>query len=174
MVPKLSDFLMAVGFSIILGFPGHLAIGQVQWQFQNNCDIPGSSLESLKKSSKIECQAACEGQEKCRAFVYVTGWQRCFLKEQGVKKATIRFVSGDLSADKNRSFEASKMKMDHDHTGKDLGQVVLDQADACGLACQARSDCHAFTYIEGYRVCWLKAAGGRLIEKVFQCGVIKS
>ncbi len=137
------------------------------WQSKDNCDIPLPSIKEDKKTSLEECQKTCEGFSGCKGLVYVTGWQKCFLKASSEKRANIRFISGELN--EGRVYEKGSFKVDHDHSGKDIERLVLADADECGQACAAKTECQSFTLIEGYRVCWLKKKGGRLNPKVFQC-----
>lgn len=141
------------------------------WEIKDQCDVPSYSLKTLKSVTQDECQQGCEGEKDCKGFVYVTGWKRCLLKGDMKKQAKLRFVSGELS-DK-RTFDAASLKLDHDHSGKDLERQVINRAEDCGKACEANGDCQAFTYLDGYHVCWLKAKGGALTEKVFRCGIKK-
>lgn len=141
------------------------------WEGKANCDSPSDSLKTLKTATQDECRKSCEAEKDCRGIVYVTGWKRCLLKAQLQKQAHVKFISGELND--QHVFEATALKPDHDHSGKDLERKVFDRPEECGQACQGRADCQAFTYIEGYRVCWLKAKGGRLSEKVFHCGLRK-
>ncbi|HYX31471.1 MAG TPA: PAN domain-containing protein [Oligoflexus sp.] len=150
-------------------------LGQAEgtnWDFKENCDVPSESFQTLKSVSQEECQRTCDNEKNCKGFVYITGWKRCLLKDQMQKQARLRFISGEL--DEKRGFEASRLKLDSDHSGKDLERKVLDQPEMCADACKGRADCQAFTFLEGYRVCWLKAAGGRLSEKIFHCGMKKT
>jgi hypothetical protein len=87
------------------------------------------------------------------------------------RTASLRFISGEL--DTKRGFDPGNLRVDSDHTGKDLERKVLDKPEMCAKACGDRQDCAAFTFLEGYRVCWLKAGGGRFLAKVFHCGTKK-
>lgn len=168
---KKNRLLFLLFVSTIWISPVNKLAAQVQWQLSKNCDLPAASLASLKKSTVDECQKTCEDHKNCAAFVFVSGWQRCFLKESAARQARIQLLSGELSSEANRAFDKKDIKVDFDHTGKDLERIVLDKVEDCAKACLARSDCYAFTYIDGYRVCWLKAGGGKFQEKIFQCGV---
>jgi len=139
---------------------------------KENCDVPGESLQIINSLSQKECQRSCDNEKNCKGFVYITGWKRCLLKDQMNKQVKLQLISGEL--DENRKFDGGRLKFDSDHTGKDLERKVLDQADLCAEACISRADCQAFTFLEGYRVCWLKAGGGQLKEKTFRCATKKS
>lgn len=141
------------------------------WEIKDNCDVATDSLKTIKSVSQDACQQACDGESSCQGFVYITGWKRCLLKSDMRKQAKLRFISGDMN--EKHGFDASQLKSDFDHSGKDLERKVVEQPELCAKACSERSDCQAFTYLDGYRVCWLKAAGGHLNEKMFRCGVKK-
>ena len=141
------------------------------WKLEDNCDVATDSLKTLKSVTQDQCQQGCAADKQCAGFVYITGWKRCLLKDQMKKTARLRFISGEL--DDKRNFDKSSLKFDFDHNGKDLERKVFDQPEMCAQACTQRADCHAFTFLEGYRVCWLKAGGGHLNEKIFRCGTKK-
>jgi hypothetical protein len=141
------------------------------WDVKENCDMASKSLEDGKAASREECQEKCSANEACKGLVYITGWKKCSLKSDVKKQAKLRFISGDLDA--QHAYQGGSYKVDHDHNGKDLERLVLDDPDACGKACAAKEGCASFTYLEGYRVCWLKKAGGHLVSKVFSCSLKK-
>ena len=153
-------------------FFSNICIAQsANWEIKDNCDVGSESLKTLKSVSQDDCQQSCAEEKQCAGFVYITGWKRCLLKDQMKKTAKLRFISGEL--DEKRNFAAGNLKLDFDHSGKDLERKVLDQPEMCADACRQRADCHAFTFLDGYRVCWLKAGGGHLNAKMFRCGVKK-
>lgn len=150
----------------------HLAAAQTPaWEIKNNCDVPSGSGQTLKSLSQEACQQACAGDAACKGFVHISGWKRCILRDDMKRQARLRFISGEKS--EQGALESSGHRPDFDHSGKDLERKELDRVDQCAEACRDRKDCAAFTYLEGYRVCWLKAAGGRFHEKIFSCGIKK-
>lgn len=146
---------------------GSVSQAESPWQSKDNCDMPAPSIKELKTQSLQECQQSCEATQGCAAVVFASGWQRCFLKAEGTKRASMRFISGELN--EQHHYQTGSYKTDFDHKGKDLERLVLDKPDQCGQACERKSECQAFTFIEGYRVCWLKKRGGQLSAKVFSC-----
>lgn len=139
------------------------------WERVENCDMPSASIKESKADSQEQCEARCDEEKGCQGAVYITGWKKCSLKADTKKRAKIRFSSADMN--EKHVYEAGSFKIDNDHGGKDLERHVLNSADECGKACEGRADCQAFTFIEGYRVCWLKKAGGKLKPKVFHCSI---
>jgi hypothetical protein len=135
------------------------------WEAKPNCDNPSPIVKDSKASGLEDCQEQCEQVAQCKAIVFVSGWKKCWLKG-AVKQASLRFISGELSAGR---YEQGHYQVDNDHTGKDLKREVLATPDECGKACESNTDCRAFTYLEGYKVCWLKKAGGRFLPKIFYC-----
>ncbi len=141
-------------------------------QVEVNCDLADANLSSQKAESLDLCQKACQSDAACAAFVFVSGWKRCFFKASSAKKRTIRFYSGHyLRAHDGKPAKVLKAAYDQDHSGKDLKREVVSTHEECVQKCAKLEACHAFTFIEGYDVCWLKAAGGQLLPKVFYCGI---
>lgn len=160
-------FAVIRGLSLVIGllFP---VISEAQtWETQANCDLPAASLKDTKAANAQECQKLCAETSGCNATLYITGWGKCSLKADAKKKALLRFHSGELDA--QRDYQAGSALKDNDHTGKDMQRLVLDNAEQCGVACAKKDGCGAFTYLEGYKVCWLKKAGGKYKPKVFSC-----
>ena len=128
-------------------------------QIRANCDIPGPGIATLKLQSAEACASACQKNSQCKKMVFVSGWNRCFLKAAGKKTFTITMHSGDHS-----TMEANK-----DHSGRDQRQIGnIKTPAACQSACKGNAACKAFTYIEGYATCYLKGPG-KLRDKVFYC-----
>lgn len=149
-----------------------LALQAEAWERVENCDMPSASIKESKAESQEKCEETCDQEKGCLGAVYITGWKKCSLKAETKKRAKIRFSSADMN--EKHVYEAGSFKIDNDHGGKDLERHVLNTADECGKACEGRADCQAFTFIEGYRVCWLKKAGGKLKPKVFHCSIKKA
>ncbi len=143
-----------------------LSSNALAWESKPNCDNPSPVVKDSKATSLEDCQAQCDGNAECKAVVFVSGWKKCWHKK-AAKQANLRFISGEMPAD--HSFAVGAYKVENDHTGKDLKREVLGSADECGKACEGNKDCQAFTYLEGYKVCWLKKAGGHFNPKIFYC-----
>lgn len=139
------------------------------WETKTNCDIPSASLRETKTATLEECQKLCDETTECKAVVHISGWKKCALKTQGKKTSQLKFISGEL--DESHVYTKDSFKEENDHTGKDLKREVLDDANACGDACAKNAECKAFTYLDGYRVCWLKKGGGKFNPKIFSCSV---
>ena len=58
---------------------------------------------------------------------------------------------------------------DKDSSGKDIKNLTLSTAGDCKKACDLNDACLSFTYIDGYRSCWLKKGEAKLHSKVFHC-----
>lgn len=139
------------------------------WERVDSCDIPTASIKDTKAETQEDCEELCHQEKGCGAAVFISGWNKCSLKADGTKRVKIRFISADMN--EKHSYDAANNKVDNDHGGKDLERLVLNSADECGKACEGKAECKAFTYIEGYRVCWLKKAGGKLKPKIFNCSI---
>lgn len=129
--------------------------------------MPAASLKETKAATQEACQQLCAETAGCKAALYVSGWRKCALKSDAKKTARLKFQSAEMG--EGRTYQAGSFKDDNDYTGKDLERLVLDSADACGEACAKNSQCESFTYLDGYRVCWLKKTRGKFVPKVFSC-----
>ena len=130
------------------------------FSFSPNCDLIGSNLKSQKGTTQQSCWGACESEEKCRGVVFVSGWKRCFLKSSVKRKASLKFFSEIRSGESGYNL---------DFTGKDLVRHVTSTKEECRDKCLNEKKCTGFTYLEGYRDCWIKHTKGRLFEKIFYC-----
>jgi hypothetical protein len=139
---------------------------------EGSCDIPGSTLASEAKGDAEACRAACKAEEKCRAFVFVTGWNRCFLKAKADRQVPLRMHAGQLIDESARIM--GPIAADHDESGKDLRRVSgVKSAPACAALCVEEPACKAFAFLDGYGDCWLKGNKGRLRPKTFTCAVME-
>ncbi len=136
-----------------------------------NCDLPGPSIKETKTATEEDCQKLCADDAQCKASLFITGWKKCSLKSDGKKTARLKFISGELP--ENRVYSKGAFREDEDYTGKDLERLVLASADECGEACAKNDACKSFTYLDGYRVCWLKKTLGKYNPKVFRCSIKK-
>jgi hypothetical protein len=130
------------------------------------CDIPTGEWRVLKQTDLSQCKDACSEQVECKAFVHISGWNRCRLMTQGKPQFAIRFHS----AQKAQSQLMQEVKIDQDYTGKDLRKIEAKNLELCLESCRNTKECLAVTYIEGYQACWLKKTAGRFLEKIFTCG----
>jgi hypothetical protein len=155
-----------------------LNLGAASFSRESPCDLPGhdlggkNGLPAAAASAKA-CEARCAGLDGCEAFVFVSGWNRCFPKARPGKKALVRFYSGEIAVDgKVRTVVAAGF--DRDYSGKDLRRVEhVASGEECGALCVGEPACKAFAYIGGYSDCWLKKTRGEPREKVFSCGIKK-
>ncbi|MFK7874006.1 MAG: PAN domain-containing protein [Oligoflexales bacterium] len=126
------------------------------------CDLIGDHLKTLKKDlSKETCQQLCASHRLCDGFVFVSGWNRCFLKKNIQRQVRVRMISGRKNQKGRENF---------DFSGKDIKQLSASTVKKCRNMCRHEVLCHGFTYIEGYSTCWIKREGD-LRQKVFYCGV---
>lgn len=150
-----------------------LTIGSGMAIAGERCDIPGSPRESKAMANEAQCQTACKDAAWCKAWVYVTGWGRCFLKERAPKPVSLRFYAGHIETKSVNTVDTRTVDAayDVDYSGKDMRKLPgMTTAPACGEACIAEPRCVAFAYLEGYRDCYLKETKGTRKEKVFHCG----
>lgn len=129
---------------------------------QDHCDLLGPNAAVLKNlSSHKDCQGECVKMKNCKGYVFISNWNRCFLKSEVKRLTKVSMISG---------LPGEKAKLDHDHSGKDMRQEAAANARACDALCRKESACGAYTFIEGYQTCWLKKNPGSFRPKVFYCG----
>ena len=125
-----------------------------------NCDIVGDNVKQIKKKDKESCLSECTSLDKCKAAVFITSWNMCFLKGSVKRKVNV-IMSSSL---KNGSIQKGL-----DYSGKDLSNHVEPTAKACLLRCNGMDSCTGITYIGGYDTCWIKHTQGKLYPKKFYC-----
>ena len=136
------------------------------------CDLAGHDLGgagggATTEASAEPCETRCAARSGCEAFVYISGWRRCFLKGPGTKVVSVRFYAGVI-----RDGKIADAGFDQDFSGKDLRRVEhVASGELCAKECEAEPGCKAFAYIGGYADCWLKKDVGNRREKVFSCGI---
>lgn len=129
---------------------------------QSHCDLVGPNALVLKNLKKpLECQLECEKNQSCQGYVFVSSWNRCFLKSSIKRLVKINLISG---------LPGQEAKVDHDHSGKDMRQESASNAAGCESLCSKDKTCGAYTFIKGYQTCWLKNKTGSFRAKVFYCG----
>ena len=135
-----------------------------------NCDYPVGTIESLKAKTAKACSERCVSTEACKAYTFISGWNKCFLKGKVGKRFSVKMKSGDKSLPLTPQGRLA-IHDDKDHSGKDIKQAKnINSSQACASRCQTDTACFAFTYIDGYQTCWLKSRPGKLRNKVFYCG----
>lgn len=151
-----------------------LALGLTAGTFarETHCDLPGNDLGGKGGGPSAEvdpeaCEKRCAGLAGCEAYVFISGWKRCFPKTKAGTKVPVRYFSGEMAG---RAVDDAAL--DRDYSGKDLRRVVqVKSGEDCGKECSAEPQCKAFAYIGGYADCWLKKERGNPKPKVFSCGV---
>ena len=126
------------------------------------CDLIGPNLNSVKKTTKARCWQNCEDLQECQGAVFISSWNRCFLKSTVKRKASVKMFS---------AIKGGEGSYDRDYSAKDMKRLVFAKVDQCREACAKEETCSGFTYIDGYRDCWLKRGKGKVFEKVFFCKV---
>ena len=134
---------------------------------QTNCDIPGPALSSQHTKDADQCSGLCQNELRCRSYVFISGWQRCFLKSQN-KVTSLTIAAGKKNDD------GSITQWDHhDLVGRDMRSARAKDVDECGSICTQDTKCVGFAYLDGYQTCWLKdqLKSGKPYAKTFSCGV---
>lgn len=138
---------------------------------QSHCDLPGGDLSNASAASPQVCATTCEGHATCKAWTYISGWNRCFLKSKQPKPVKLRIHAAQIEGDGQGGRRLGTIYEDHDDSGKDLRRVTkIRSAADCGKACLDEPQCQAFAFLDGYGDCWLKKNRGNTRPKVFYCG----
>jgi len=140
-------------------------------EITENCDIPGGNIKNLKSASPSTCRDECNKLESCKGFTFISGWNRCFLKRKISRKVSLKIHSGEVINQKNgRTMDLTGPNIDI--PGKDLRKVPNTKTpEICSDLCLKEPKCVAFSYLDGYRDCWLKDRSGRRQTKTFSCGI---
>ncbi|MEZ4743523.1 MAG: PAN domain-containing protein [Bdellovibrionota bacterium] len=173
-----SIFLSSVLFAVVFSGHGFSSLGM---DIVKDCDLPGDNIGSSKLNTPEACKDKCLADKKCQGFVFISGWNRCFIKQKYLRLVKLKMSSGQIienqqdAADAHNSKGMRKVKLFGDrvdHSSKDLKRVSnIENLDKCGQRCLQEERCYAFTYLDGYRDCWLKGKGGSPRDKIFYCGI---
>ena len=144
------------------------AFAQGAFERHDGCDVPTPVLSSVSVDDVDACERSCTATTGCGAYTFVSGWDRCKLHAPTDRHVAIRMFAAVVT-----DGVLTSPRAEHDNTGRDLESTPRDlpSAAACGEACSATSGCLGYSYVEGYRSCWLKKTAGVLVEKTFTCGV---
>lgn len=167
--------MLAMGYLFVIVSLRANADGSSDWVREFDCDIPGHDIHGVSSTDPDSCQTACQKQSDCKAYTFITGWNRCQLKQAEKPRFKIIMHAAKVSSvEKRRSVGATNVA--HDLKGKDLERKPrnVKDAEACANECIGESDCKGFVYIEGYSACWLKLTDGDFQPKRFICGFRKS
>lgn len=139
---------------------------------QTHCDLPGGDFSNASAPSAETCSASCAAAPQCKAWTFISGWNRCFLKSKQPKRANLRIHAAQIEEDAKGGRQLGTIKEDHDDSGKDLRRITkIRSAADCGQACLEEPQCKGFAYLDGYSDCWLKKTQGKTRPKVFYCGM---
>ena len=153
----MSKYKFFLGITIYLFF---FSLNLKADEIKKNCDLIGAKTVNFKSSSERECLKKCQSEASCQGMVFISGWKRCFLLDKIKREASLRMFSGE---------KGGKGKYNHDYSGKDLKRLAFSKKSKCQQACKEDKDCIGYTYLEGYRDCWIKNTRGKLFEKTFYC-----
>lgn len=134
------------------------------------CDMPGGNVDQMPAKDATSCAQNCVQQERCRGYVFISGWNRCFLKEKAGRTTKVRMYSGTIQRNPSVPPAVTQEGYDLDHKAKDWQKKIVKRYEECREVCLATEGCDAFTMIEGYDTCWLKKGQARLQPKIFYCG----
>lgn len=137
-----------------------------------NCDIPTGTLTSKSSSDIASCMELCNKNKLCLGVTFISGWNRCFLKNNNKIKKGIRFYSGIIAAPVNGVRNIVEEAYDIDYPVGDIKKNEdYKTYEECKNACKDYDKCLAFGFIEGYNLCWFKNKHHKKVTKVFYCEV---
>lgn len=130
--------------------------------FSSGCDLVGKTYDSISKTNLEHCFQSCKSNKICKGAVFISNWNKCFLKSEIRRKVKINMYSKVMATE-------GVAQKDRDSTGKDLKNLLVKSSEECEKACKQEPACSSFTYIDAYSSCWLKKNKAKLIEKKFSC-----
>ncbi len=119
-------------------------------------DQPGGDYRNLPAGDLDQCQEACAGEGRCRAYTFNTRDHRCFLKDS--ERPMVRrsdAVTGVKRGGTGPSAGLSE-RQGYSLEGGDYSRVYLDSLGQCQDACRSDRQCLAYTYNLSDRMCYLK------------------
>lgn len=128
------------------------------------CDLVGDNLKDISRTNEESCFNFCKRNNLCLGAVFISHWNKCFLKRSIKRKVSLTMYSKLMG-------QTSPAQADTDSTGKDIKNVTVKSASLCDKACRANEKCTSFTFIDAYQSCWLKSAEAKLVSKKFSCFV---
>ena len=132
------------------------------------CDIPTGNIESITVTTPEACLSLCEKKTACAAATFISGWNKCFLKNTNKKILGVRFYSGII--DRSNEMKVIEEGYDIDYPVGDIKKIDgLKNHNDCKETCLKEPDCRAFSFIERYNSCWLKNRHNKKQIKIFYC-----
>jgi PAN domain len=133
---------------------------------QKDCDIAGAAISSKPSPNAEQCEQLCQQTTACLSYVFISGWNRCFLKD--IKKITPLTIAAGKKND-----DGTMTHWDHhDIGGRDLLSLKAKNIGECEKKCSEDTRCVGFAFLDGYQTCWIKdkLKSGKPYPKVFFCG----
>lgn len=119
-------------------------------------DRRGADYTSFQTRSLDECQSACRRDERCRAYTWDQGSDRCYLKSEVRPQRPARDrVSGVKGEGFDRGGELTEER-GFDRRGGDYTSFDTGRLETCQDACARDERCRAYAYDAGRGVCYLK------------------
>jgi hypothetical protein len=171
---------MSLWFALLIGVvgfgPADAGLGSEslrQMESHEDCDIPAAGFASSKAKDAADCSNQCIDNLKCQAFVFVSGWNRCFLKDSVRVVKGIQMFAGGVERVVGKDPVVQAFGAMKDHRGKDLRNIPQTRSEeSCQQHCLTEKACVGYVWISGYDSCWLKKTKGAALDKRFYCGTI--
>jgi hypothetical protein len=143
---------------------------------REHCDYPLGEVDSKPAKDSAVCLDLCQKNTACRAFTFISGWNRCLMRSKlNLKNGVIMHGGSYLPKESSSPVrEVVTYGPGFDHRGKDLLKVPSSPTEvACQASCKAHSSCVGYVWISGYNDCWLKKTHGEPLAKKFYCGQVR-
>jgi hypothetical protein len=139
------------------------------FRIQQNTDLLGTDYWNKKEISLQECEAFCKGQSKCQAYSYVESKKWCWLKSDvtsdvakggitaGLKHRHVEFQAPLAATTIPQASVSFRILKNTDLTGADYWDKKEISLQECEAFCKEQAKCHAYSYVESKKWCWLKS-----------------
>jgi len=106
-------------------------------------------------------------ETECKAFSYVSGWNRCFLKSKFTQEIPLKIYSGTYNGEVTKLPEGYNI----DYPPGDFLRLenIMTPLE-CKNRCLLNEKCKAFSYLDAYKSCFLKNKLSAKQDKIFSCG----
>lgn len=148
--------------ALLLGFSAHAK--QVDGiELERGVQRPGSDYTDFRAKNATQCAKRCAEQDRCRAFDYDRGDNRCWLKDRvPASRRADNIVSGAKSSfggsggSGGGTAAGMHLERDTERPGGDYRNLKLGNVDDCARKCKKEGRCKAFNYNTRENRCFLK------------------
>lgn len=131
--------------------PGHGGLSE-----ERGYDRRGADYTSFRTRSLDECQSACRRDDRCRAYTFDQGGDRCYLKSEAPPQRPAR---DRISGVKGEGFDPGgelTEERGYDRRGGDYTSFDTRRLETCQDACAGDERCRAYAWDSSRGICYLK------------------